>query len=352
MKRFILVLFSFSFVSYIYGQQDAIVYFQRLPAPMADPCNIDSTRLYFSQLDTVSIRLAKDIKAREMEVDQYMKNHDQEMKAGMMKNPGLNLTPEMAAKMKQDNKNLSPEQKKQLANQMMQQNMNASMQEVQKLKKDDKPVDSVAAMRWAKAYGTEKMADQQPDQSKIEAEQLKSKSLADLSKEHFDLNTKLLAGGGKYTQLLDSLQKDADSAWTELQRQIAPVQAEMDTIMSQWGREPNKTEAEGQRVDAKVKALKEIIYNRKKEYCPPLTERYTGILKDMIYYLPRTFKDNDRIDELYIEITYRRTGIRMPDAAKGLSSLKAVKNFADLLSEVQKFKLVGKEGDKSEIGSE
>jgi len=353
MKRVVLMLLIWVIAISSNGQTKAIVYFQRLPAPLADPCEADSTRMYFMQLDTVSIRLAKDIKAREKEVNAYMKEHKQEMKETMMKNSGLTLTPEQIQKMKQDNKHMTQEQKMKLADEMMQQNANISMKEVQAMKKNANNKDTAALKGWSMAYATENMADQPADQAKIEAEKIKMKSTADLLKEQNDINTKLLAGGGKYTQLMDSLQKDADTAWMELQRQIAPVQAQIDTILAQWGREENKTEEGGKRVDGKVKELADFIYDRKKEYCPPFTERYIGILKGLIFYLPGTFSDCDRVDELNIEITYRQTGVRMPDSAKGLSALKAVKNYADMLSKVQKYKLVGHKNDnKSEIGAQ
>jgi len=353
MKRLVLMLLISVIAISCFGQTKAIVYFQRLPAPMADPCNIDSTRIYFMQLDTVSIRLAKDIKAREKEVNAYMKDHKQDMKETMIKNSGLTLTPEQMQKMKQDNKHMTQEQKMKMANELMQQNANISMEEVQARKKNADNKDTAAIKGWAMAVSSEKMADQPADMSKVEAEQLKMKSLADLSKEMYNIQEKLNVGGGKYTQLLDSLQKDADTAWMELQRNIAPLQAEIDTILAQWGREKNKTEEGGKRVDEKIRPLEELIYTYKKAYCPPFTDRYTGILKGLLFYLPGTFSDCDRMDDLNIEITYRQSGVRIPDSAKGMSALKAVKNYADMLSKVQKYKLVGKKYDnKSEIGAE
>ena len=353
MKRFLVTLLILVIAISSKGQTEAIAYFQRLPAPLGDPCEVDSTRVYFMQLDTVSIRLAKDIKAREKQVNAYMKDHKQDMKETMIKNSGLTLTPEQMQKMKQDNKHMTQEQKMKMADELMQQNANISMKEVQSMKQNADNKDTAALKRWSQAYATENMADQPADQAKIEAEKLKMKSTADLLKELYDINTKLLAGGGKYTQLMDNLQKDADTAWVELQRQISPIQAEIDTILAQWGREENKTEEGGRNVDGKVKVLSEIIYNRKEAYCPPFTERYIGILKGLIFYLPGTFSDCDRVDELNIEITYRQAGVRMPDSAKGLSALKAVKNYADMLSKVQKYKLVSHENDnKSEIGAE
>jgi len=60
------------------------------------------------------------------------------------------------------------------------------------------------------------------------------------------------------------------------------------------------------------------------------------------------------MDELNVEINYRQTGVRMPAEAIGLSSLLAVQNYAGLLGEIQKYRLVGQKEmePKSEIGAE
>jgi hypothetical protein len=359
MKRFILLLFAWVIVISSQGQISALTYFQGLPGPLNGSCDSDtlSTRLYHDQLSRVNKKLGPDISARKKEVNDYMKDHKEEMKETMIKNSGLTFTPEQMQKMKQDNKHMTQEQKMKMADEMMQQNANISMKEVQARKADSEKEDTAALKRWSQAYATENMADQPADQAKIDAEKLKMKSLADLSKELYDIQAKLNGGGGKFTQQLDLLQKDADSAWVELQNRIQPYRIEIDKIYEAKSRriEAGNENEESERADSQaLNSLAEQIHQLKYNYCHPLTSRYVDILIGLNQFLPGTFDDCDRMDELNVEINFRQTGVRMPAGAIGLSALLAVQDYAGKLGEIQKFRLVShKEMEiKSEVGAE
>jgi len=359
MKRLFLMLFVCTIVMSSQGQKSALAYFKDLPGPLIDPCESDTlpTRLYKEQLGRVNKVLGSDIKARKKEVNDHMIGHKEEMKETMMKNSGLTLTPEQMQKMKQDNKHMTQEQKMKMADEMMQQNANISMKEVEARKADSQKKDTAALKRWSQAYATENMADQPADQAKTEAEKLKMKSLIDLSKELSDIQAKLSGGGGKFTQQLDLLQKDADSAWVELQKQIQPYLDEITKINEAKSRrikDGNDSEDASKGDFEAIKKLQEQIHLLKFLYCEPLTSRYVKILEGLSQYIPSTFDDCNRMDELNVEINYRQTGVRMPAGALGLSALLAVQDYARQLGEIQKYRLVGhKEMEiKSEIGAE
>jgi hypothetical protein len=354
-----LILFVWAMGINCQGQISALTYFQGLPGPLLDPCNSDTlaTRLYHEQLRQVNKKLGPDIKARKKEVNDYMKDHKEAMKETMIKNSGLTFTPEQMQKMKQDNKHMTQEQKMKMADEMMQQNANISMKEVQARKADSEKEDTAALKRWSQAYATENMADQPADQAKIDAEKLKMKSTVDLSKELFDLQAKLNGGGGKFTQQLDLLQKDADSAWVELQKNIQPYEDEIARISEAQSRRieaGNENEESGRETFEAIKKIQEQIHLLKYLYCEPLTSRYVEILRGLNQYLPGTFADCDRMDELNVEINYRQTGVRMPEGALGLSALLAVEDYAGKLNDIQKYRLVShKEMEiKSEVGAE
>jgi hypothetical protein len=354
-----LILFVWAMGINCQGQISALTYFQGLPGPLLDPCNSDTlaTRLYHEQLRQVNKKLGPDIKARKKEVNDYMKDHKEAMKETMIKNSGLTFTPEQMQKMKQDNKHMTQEQKMKMADEMMQQNANISMKEVQARKADSEKEDTAALKRWSQAYATENMADQPADQAKIDAEKLKMKSTVDLSKELFDLQAKLNGGGGKFTQQLDLLQKDADSAWVELQKNIQPYEDEIARISEAQSRRieaGNENEESGRETFEAIKKIQEQIHLLKYLYCEPLTSRYVEILKGLDQYLPGTFADYDHMDELNVEINYRQTGVRMPAGALGLSALLAVEDYAGKLNDIQKYRLVShKEMEiKSEVGAE
>ena len=354
-----LMLILSAIFSTIYAQKAALDYYQGLPGPLTGPCDSDTlpTRLYHEQLNSVNKLLGPDISARKKEVNDYMKGHKEEMKETMIKNSGLTFTPEQIQKMKQDNKHMTQEQKMKMADEMMQQNANISMKEIQARKADSEKKDTAALKRWSQAYATENMADQPADQAKIDAEKLKMKSTVDLTKELFDLQAKLNGGGGKFTQQLDLLQKDADSAWVELEKNIQPYEDEMARLSEAQSRRieaGNENEESGRETFEAIKKIQEQIHLLKYLYCEPLTSRYVEILKGLDQYLPGTFADYDHMDELNVEINYRQTGVRMPAGALGLSALLAVQDYAGKLNEIQKYRLVShKEMEiKSEVGAE
>lgn len=233
-----------------------------------------------------------------------------------------------------------------MADEMMKQNANISMDEVQKMKAQKN--DTAAVKGWSMAYATENMADQSADQADIEAQQLKMKSMSDITKEMSDINEKLQKSGSKFTLQLDSLQVLGDTAWAELQRRTRPIKEEIAKILEEWAQTENKTEEGGRAVERALKPLKEQIYELEYAYCPPLTTKYVKIINEYRYYLPTEFNDYDRVDVLNKEIIYRQTGVQIPASSLGMSALKSVDNLVSLLSHVQKYRIRGLKYEEKE----
>lgn len=342
MKKFFLIVGLAALATVAGAQKPAAVYFKDLPLPPGNVCENDCTRVFDAQLSRVISALGKDLAARKMEVNDMMKNNKEQARENMMKNSGMNLTPEQIQQMKQGSKNMTQEQKMKFANELMQKNSNISMEEAMARKEDASKKDTAALKGWAMAYATENMADQPADNSKAEAKQLEMKNMADLTREMSDLQTKLLSEGSKYTILLDSLRSNADAEWFRLQERIEPYQTEIDSIYAARNRDPERlhdeeqSKRDGQRIDN----LQAAIHELKFAYCPVLTQRYIEILHGLYGFLPTTFTGHDRVDELNSEIVFRQTGIRMPPVAIGVSALQAVSDYAAMLGKIQKYRLV------------
>ncbi len=354
MKKYLLMLGLAALAPVADAQMNASVYFQQLPTPPANVCENDCTRVYDEQLSNVLSVLGADLAARKKEVNDLMKNNKEQARETMMKNSGMNLTPEQIQQMKQGSKNMTQEQKMKFANELMQKHANISMEEAMTLKEDSQNKDSAALKGWAMAYATEQMADLPADNSKAEARQLEMKGMADLTREMSDLQTRLMREGSKHTILLDSLQSDADEEWFSLLEKIEPYQAAIDSIYALRARDPERQHNEDQsKADfERVEYLKAAIHELRFAYCPVLTQRYITILNGLFAYLPTTFALNDRVDELNSEIVFRQTGIRLPPSAIGISALQAVKEYASLLGKTQRFRLVAHReiDNKGEIG--
>jgi hypothetical protein len=346
MKWVVLLLFFAGAPVLLFSQINASVYFQRLPFPPQIVCTDDtSINSYFRDLGKVQKELSKDISEREKVVNMYMKDHKQEMKQQMVQNANLHLTPEQMQEMKKDNghnKHMTQQQKMEMADQMMQQSMNMSMQEVQQLSANSKKKDTAALKRYSQAYSTERMADQNTDPATIEADRLKQKSMADLSKQLYDVNERLTRRGSKYTQLLDSLQVESDTAFSELLKRMQPYEDQIASINEMRQRDENRrNDEDASRQDfEQVKMLQKQIQQIKYQYCFERTPKYFEILKGLQMYLPTTFADCDSVDYLNSELIFRQTGVRPPKEALGISALKAVENYASLLANCRKYKLV------------
>jgi hypothetical protein len=337
--------------SLVSGQMSAGIYLQRTPFPPESVCTDDtSIYSYFRQLGKVQKELSKDIAEREKAVNKYMKEHKDEMKQQMLRNANLQLTPEQMQAMKKDNKHMTQEEKMKYADQIMQQNMNISMKEMQNMKEYSKGKDTAAIKRYSQAYATERMADQNADPAVVENERLKMKSQADISKRLYELNERLTNRGSKYTQLLDSLQVESDTAFSELLKKIKPFEDQIAAIYEMQRQDPDRRNDENTSKQdfEQVNMLQKQIQTLKYQYCFERTPKYFEILHGLEMFLPTTFADCDSVDYLNSELIFRQTGIRPPKEALGISSLKAVEHYASLLADCRKYKLV-RDPNKEEL---
>jgi len=343
MKWIVILLLFACAPAHMLGQKSVYSYFQSLSFPPETVCTDDTSIFkYFRELGKVQKELSADIADREKVVNKYMKEHNEDMKQHMVQNSNMKFTPEQMQAMKKDNKHMTQEEKMKFADQIMQQNINVSMKEMQNMKEYSQGKDTAALKRYSQAYATERMADQNADPAVVEAERLKMKSQADISKQLFDINQRLTGRGSKYTQLLDNLQVESDTAWSELLKQIKPFEDQIETINEMRRDDENRRNDENaSRQDfEQVKMLQKQIQQLKYQYCFELTPKYFEILHGLSMYLPTTFNDCDSVDYLNSELIFRQTGVRPPKEALGISSLKAVEHYASLLANCRRYKLV------------
>lgn len=325
------------------GQKNAYNFFPAIPYPPETVCLDDtSINAYFRRLGKVQVEISNEIDEREKVVNTYMKEHKDDMKQHMIQNANMQLTPEQMQAMKKDNKHMTKEEKMRLADQIMQQNMNVSMKEMQNMKEYSKGKDTAALKRYSQAYATERMADQNADPVAVEAERLKMKSQADISKQLFDISQRLTDRGSKYTQLLDSLQVESDTAFSELLKRIEPFEDQIEAINEMRKRDENRRNDENASKQdfEQVNMLQKQIQQFKYQYCFELTPKYFDILEGLKVFLPTTFADCDSVDYLNSELIFRQTGVRPPKDALGLSALKAVDHYASQLADCRRYKLV------------
>jgi hypothetical protein len=328
------------------AQKSVYNYLSDIPALPGAPCERDDAALpnFKANIAKVMDELSDDIAARNKKSKAFMKEHEKEARETAVKNSGLMLTPEQMKMMQQDNKHMTQAQKDKLANEVMQQNMGVSMKQIDKLRvKGSDKVDSVKAARWGEAYSTQVNAEREINPGKFEARQIKDKSTLDLEKQ-IDSITKILAAGeDKYSQKLNALQNEADTMYLILRRHTDPMHAEADTIQARLARDKAacncSMEEASKKVFARVNFLLEEIQTLEYAYCLPLTPKYLDIVRDYRAYIETIFDECNMLEELQTEMLFRQTGVKDPAFQPGLMAIEVVHHYAELVSNVYRYKI-------------
>jgi hypothetical protein len=319
--RSITITFLLGLSAIANGQETAMQYFAHLPDVPANICTIDDTaRVHFEDnIDAVTDVLNPDIDARADAAEEFVKKHRADAEATAMKNAGFEGMD--VQKMKNmDTKHMSEAQKKAMIDQLMQQNMNMTYDDAMKLKSKSK--DTAYMKGWSKAYSTERMADADPD--KLKADQLRNKTMFDLMQKQKYLNDKMMAGWDKYTQMFDTLGKEADTARADLDRRLKPLYAELDS-----------GDIDGDRREA----IEDQIDQYNMAYCMEFNPRYCQIVFEYKEHLfDILFKaEYDTLENVQNEILNHQLGVENPTYKPGLYALQSVKGYASLLGSVFKY---------------
>jgi len=329
----IILLIGFSFLAP--GQKTAAEYFAKLPDIPGECCQMgDTARVrYEDNLRAVSNELSEDVNARSAAENEFMEAHREEAVTTSMKNAGFEGI-DVEAMKKMDTKHMSKEQKEALAGQMMQKYMNMSMEEVKKLK----TYDTAGQRRWAQAYATEKMADQTADPEKMQADQLRNKTMFDLLQKQQTLSAIMNARWDKYTQQFDTLRKLADTARADLDRRQKPMYEQLlnDDLTGE-----------------QREAIEDRLYSQNLTYCQEYNPQYCKIIFDYKLTLFETLikAEYDTLENLQHEILKYQMGVENPLYKPGLYAISAVQGYASLLGTVFKYS-VGRRIKFNEIGGE
>jgi hypothetical protein len=318
MKQIAIITLLIGFSCLVSGQKTATEYFAKLPDVPGNCCAMDdSARIWYTDnLREVSNEISEDVHARTKAIEEFMNAHRGDAEATAMKNAGFEgIDVEQLKKM--DTKHMTKEQKAAMADQMMQKYMNMSMEEVKKVK----TYDTAGQRRWAQAYATERMADQSADPEKLQADQLRNKTMFDLLQKQKDLNDKMNARWDKYRQMFDTLKKEADIARTDLDRQQKPLYEQLE---------------KGDLADGQREAIEDQIYSQNLSFCQQYNPEHNKILSQ---YRTTLFEilmkaDYDTLENVQHEILKYQMGVEDPMFKPGLYAIQAVQGYATLLGNV------------------
>ena len=318
LKRLVVSTAVLCLVSIGMGQVTPEAFLGKMPELPGAPCGMkDAEREdYLTKVSEISQQIDDEISRREQAAEADAEGAEDQMKTRMGKEAGLS---DADIEKLKNMDNLSEAEQTALVDQMMDGKYNLSLGEIEKLKK----MSAKGQEAWAQAYAKEALANAQANPAQVSSDQVKARSMFNVTKELKGLLDRIGAQESKYAQQLGDLDQDSEAkAIRELEAKLRG----MSTV--------------GQVTEAKRKemeALSKKIQAARKAYCPTYAARCQGILEHHGDALKSMLADYNRIDEIQFELISMEAGVKKGRAQTGLTGLKAVQHYVGLLNGVFKY---------------
>lgn len=311
---FVVALYLFS------GQilaQTGEYFYSRLPNLPSAVCVVDTAQsgLFARQLGSVSKQLDEVYSKKKKEVQKEADELRPEMEKKIAKDSGLSD----ADIQKLKNKNLSKEEKKKIADKMMQSKANISMEEIERLKKMSKE----GKEAWAEAYSTEIMANMQSgdsvkteEQIKMEKELETNSKLNELVKEQTLIVERIYAVDKKYANKMEELRKEDSIQTIILEQKLKPLRKQLENYPS------------GDQQKSIYRQMAAYYY----DYCNILSPMNINMIADAKDSLEPLLPEYNRLEEINTEINKIMFGAKEGLNSPGLMQLGAVKSIINLMS--------------------
>lgn len=317
---------------FLIAQTTAEEYLSQLPAAPKNVCSMTGEQKT-AFLDWVGLtldKLEKDIANRRDMAEAIMDSRKEEMQAGSMQQAGL--SEEDIEKMK-NAETMNEEDKKDMADQMLQKQMNMSMAEIDKLK----GMTESGRKAWAEAYSAEMMANTManPQQQNEKSEKIQ-KELELLNEQNF-LRQKLQQDENVYLAQFDSLEQAANEALKELALKIKPLQEQLKLINDGEG----STQADA---DA-ARMIIQQIHALQDKYCIEFTPRYIEILVLYKKYVQSAIPDINRFEIIQSKVIESQSALLTPLNLPLILSCSKVLEYGRFLKSAFKYKLYTPDGN-------
>lgn len=319
------IIFSFSLMLFgILTQAQTLTeqYLKRIPALPKDTCNITRDRAEVFNETVVSLidEIEAEIRALNELVNDQMKSNEAIARQNAMQQmqQQYGLTQQQMQQMQSGK--MSAAEKQALANQMMQQQTNMTMDEVKNLSK----MSEEGKKAYAEAYGTEMMAAGPTTQNQQNAD--KAQKLNQLIAEQQAVLARVNATGQKISELYSSIENDP-----ELVNSYQNIERWHSKLMSMAGEDGGQ----GKQMDS----LSRLIKNEQIKVCEKFTPQYRAALNQHLPLMKSAMPDLYRLAQLTAELTKEQTGIEPPPENLEIGNLQLIKGCLDPLKDAYKFKL-------------
>jgi hypothetical protein len=326
MKNLILVLLGLSLSSMLSAQISAGEYMKRVPAIPVKVCQLNGIQqdAFITQVRNLSKEIETDAQKRSKASQEYMEANTEQMKANMIKSSGMS---DEEIKKLQSGKEMSEAEKMEMANRMMQQKTNISMDEAKNVKNMSKEGQEA----WAQGYAAEQMAVAQTNPQQNKAEQSKNMKAYELLEEQSSLRNKIGSMENTIRQQYQALDREAETEKQLLEKELKPLYDELNSINDGEG----STQAD---VDHAARVIKQIQAKQDK-FCEKFTPRMLDFLAKSRESYKTALPDYERAEQIQCEVTAAQTGTPVMTAGRGAYSIQAVGQFLGYLGEAFRYKL-------------
>jgi hypothetical protein len=312
MNRIISLAICFAFAIAANGQETAEDFLTAVPQLAFNPCTAtwEQKTEFKNDVGRIDSLLRATLETMQQDAEQFHENHQDEEMINVLMQQGYSR--EDAEKLKNADQ-MSDEEKMEIANKMMMDKYSMNTDDLKKVAK----MDTAAQRRWVKAQSTISMAETEADTEKNENEQLKIKKNLDLQNELKFQNDKLRAGENKYLQKLNKLNKEADTARVELNKQLEQAEKDLENCRNDQQRD---------QIHARMKQLKE-------DFCNRFTPGYLEIVGQFKVYIGQNLKEYYKLEELQMKSVEAQTGVKNPDYKPGSVPMGIVDSYINLIAD-------------------
>ena len=326
MKNLILIFPAVCLAMILSAQTTSYEYMKRAPGIPTNVCKAKAgiQDTFSTAVKDLSSAINEDAQNRSKEAEEYMKGNEEQIKANMIKNSGMS---DEDIKKLQAGGDMSQAEKDAMANKMMQQQYNISLDEAKNMKNMSKEGQEA----WAQGYAAEQMAVAQANPGQNKGADKANMDLYELLSEQSSLRNKVTAMENQLRQKYMAIDKDAEVGKAALEVELKPLYEELHSINDGEG----STQAD---VDHAAKVIKKI-QAKQDVFCEQFTPRMLAFIQECKDSFGKSIPDYDRLEEIQFQVTAAQTGTTLMTTGKGMYSIQAVEQYLGYLGEAYRYKL-------------
>jgi len=300
-------------------------YLKKIPPLPKDSCNVSKAAAgsYVSMVDGLGNQLQADLDAINEKVNQHMEANEGNARDNAMQQMSQTYGISQADLEKMRNsKNMTAAEKQALANKMMSQQTNMTVDEAKNVGK----MSDAGKQAYAEAYAMEAMATQQTDPNQA---------------------TRNQTAQNKYQSVVS--QQAANAKVSEISTKIAALYTQIDSDPERqamldridgWQNKVNSMIGIVSDGDARIMdSLSLRIKNEKIAYCNKYTPKYRTALRKHLEIIKTSMPDYVNLGNATADATKIQSGIEMPAEGRELPGLNAINGYLSKLGDVYKYKL-------------